>query len=160
MSNVRFRQRQDNKNVELISHKNLDDILAQNNPERYWPYREKWHAGIALESFPNFPLSLDVENLNHCNFACHHCMFSSRSTHPDLRNRVGKQVMDFELYKKAVDECAGHGLPSITHGVLCEPLLHPDIIGMVKYAQDKGVFDQRLGTNGSRLSKEVSEAFV
>lgn len=157
---VKFRTQMENQQVELLSHKDLDGLLAEKCGPRYWEYREAWKKGMHLLEVPDFPLTLDIENLNHCNFACHHCMFSARSAHPDMRNRVPDRMMDFKTYQRAVDEGAEHGLAALTHGVQCEPTMHPDIVKMVEYASKKGVMDQRLGTNGSLLTTELCEQLV
>ena len=51
-------------------------------------------------------------------------------------------MMDFDLYGN--DEGSEYGLPAITHGVQCEPLMHPDIVKKVAYADKKVVIDQRI----------------
>lgn len=157
---VKFKTQMECKQVELLSHKDIDQLLAKKGGQRYWDYREAWNKGMKLQEVPEFPLTLDFENLNHCNFACHHCMFSARHAHPDLKNRVGDKMMDFDVYKKAIDEGSEYGLPAITHGVQCEPLMHPDIVKKVDYAEKRGVIDQRIGTNGSLLDTEMSEKLI
>ncbi|MBI3444668.1 MAG: radical SAM protein [Magnetospirillum sp.] len=157
---VKFRTQMENKIVELLSPKDIDALLAEKCGPRYWDYRANWAKGMKFEGAADFPLSLDVENLNHCNFACHHCMFSSKEAHPDTKNRVGKRMMDLNLYKKAIDEGGERGLAAITHGVQCEPMMHPDIVEMVSYAERRGIMDQRIGTNGSLLTGEMSERLI
>ena len=154
---LKFQTQMECRQVELVSHKDIDELLAKKCGPRYWEYRKAWKKGMHLEEVPEFPLTLDFENLNHCNFACHHCMFSARHAHPDLKNRVGDRMMDFSTYKSAIDEGSEHGLPATTHGVQCEPLMHPDIVKKIQYAEKKGVMDQRIGTNGSLLDTEMSE---
>ena len=157
---VKFQTQMECKQVELLSHKDIDELLAKKGGQRYWDYRKAWEKGMTLKEVPEFPLTIDFENLNHCNFACHHCMFSARHAHPDLKNRVGDKMMDFDLYKRAIDEGSEYGLPAITHGVQCEPLMHPDIVKKVAYADKKGVIDQRIGSNGSLLDTEMAEKLI
>ncbi|CCQ73075.1 radical SAM/SPASM domain-containing protein [Magnetospira sp. QH-2] len=156
-----FKQQQDNKQVKLLSYKDMDAILSEKVGERYDRYRADWRAGMQFERVPEFPLSIEIENLNHCNFSCHMCLFSLPKSHPDApHKKENKRFLDFEVYKKAIDEASAHQMPALTHGVLCETLLHPRMMDMIAYAQDRGVVDQRLGSNGALLTKEVSERLV
>ena len=157
---VKYRTQMENQIVELLGVKDIDALLLEKCGPRYLDYRKAWKAGMQLKEVPKFPLSLDIENLNHCNFACHHCMFSSKAAHPDTKGRVGKFEMDMKLYKRAIDEGSEHGLAAITHGVQCEPTMHSNIVEMVAYAERKGVMDQRIGTNGSLLSDDMCERLI
>ncbi len=161
MFQTKYKQQQDNAQVQILSHLDLDALLCERYGERYRRYRQDWTQSMRFMTVPDFPLTLEIENLNHCNFSCHMCAFASTSLHPDKpHKKENKRFMDIGLFKKAVDEGARHGLPAMTHGVLCEPLLHPDIVEMVSYASDHGVMDQRVGSNGSRLTKEMSGALI
>jgi radical SAM protein with 4Fe4S-binding SPASM domain len=65
--------------------------------------------------------------------------------------KFGKN-MDWELYKKIIDECANSSLYSIKLSWRGEPLVHPKIVGMVRYAKDKKIKDVAFLTNGVNLN--------
>ncbi len=157
---IAYKHQQLNKQVQLISHKDIDAILAARHGERYTAYRRDWRESMLLERVPDFPLSLEIETNNFCNFSCNMCVFAGRGLHPDARRGIGKRHMDMAVFQAAVEEGARHGLPAMTYGFMSEPLLHPRVADMVAFASERGVLDQRLGTNGQLLTRETSRALI
>ncbi len=155
-----YSQQQQNKQVHLVSHKDILAILAEEHGPRFVEYRRQWDASMRLEAHPDFPLTVEIETNNHCNYRCNMCVFASATLHPDVRRGVGKKFMDFGLFRKVMDEGAAHGLPALTYGFMSEPLLHPRIVDMVALATDRGVMDQRLGSNGSLLTRDISRGVI
>jgi len=97
-----------------------------------------------------FPIFLLVEPTNDCNLDCYFC---PRKT---SRRMVG--YMDFDLYKRIIDESVKFGkrmmLGLQKDG---EPLLHPSILEMIKYAKDKSAsYVLHLATNGLVLDEEMA----
>jgi MoaA/NifB/PqqE/SkfB family radical SAM enzyme len=100
------------------------------------------------------PNSITIEPTNLCNLRCLHCH------HADLNHPSGKTggFMDMRTYRKVINEIrrwASH----ITLNLHGEPLLHKNILDMIRYAKDADLFVSLL-TNGTRLKSEVSRALV
>lgn len=108
------------------------------------------------------PFSVHVFPIYMCNFKCKYCLHSMTTEELKAKN-FKKELMSFETYKKAIDNIklydnklkallfAGHG----------EPLLHPDICKMVKYAKDNQVADRiEIVTNASLLTKKMSDGLI
>jgi len=106
------------------------------------------------------PFSLHVFPSYYCNFRCTYCLHSL-SAEALRERRFERRLMDYGMYQKAIDGLkefpdklkaiifAGHG----------EPLFHPQIREMVKFAD--GVADRtEIVTNGSLLSMGMSEALI
>ena len=87
----------------------------------------------------NFPLMLDIETTNACDFRC---VFCARQL---MRRKPGFMGMD--IYRKIVDETAHEGSPFLRIHGWGEPLLHPDCLRHAEYAARKGV-TTRFTTNG------------
>ena len=66
--------------------------------------------------------------------------------------------MDFELFKKIIDECEGH-VDFIYLHFFGEPLLHPKIINFINYAAGKGM-TIALSTNATVLDEKMSRDLV
>jgi radical SAM protein with 4Fe4S-binding SPASM domain len=64
--------------------------------------------------------------------------------------------MTFELYKKILDEGAEKGLCSIKLSYRGEPLLHPQVVQMVRYAKERGLLDIYFNTNGMLLTEKLA----
>ena len=108
------------------------------------------------------PFSLHMFVSYFCNFRCSYCLHSLSDEQLEKKHFV-KQWMDFEVYKKAIDDAkkfsgklkalifAGHG----------EPLLHKDIARMVAYAKQQDIAERvEIVTNGSLLTHELSDALI
>lgn len=101
----------------------------------------------------DFPLSLDIEVTNACNLRCIMCP----------REKSSKKVgyMDFELFKKVIDECQGRRVRKIFFHKDGESLLHPMLPEFVKYAKDtKAAETLSVTTNGTLLNQELAEKLI
>jgi len=79
------------------------------------------------------------------------CIFCSRRYARDTSD------MDFDLYARMIDGCPGaQWVLPITYG---EPLLHPRVVDMVKYATDRGKM-VKLYTNASLLDEKMAQALL
>lgn len=69
-----------------------------------------------------------------------------------------KGDMDFDLYKKIIDEISGkvHDVNLFHRG---EPLLNSNIVPMIAYASESGV-KTRIHTNATLLDKELSRSII
>jgi len=63
--------------------------------------------------------------------------------------------MDLALFKRVIDEGVESGLYSVKLSLRGEPLLHPGIAEMVKYARQKGIIDIYFNTNAVLLNKKL-----
>lgn len=99
------------------------------------------------------PSSVWIEPTNNCNLDCVFCP----------RGKSSKKVgyMDIDLYKKIVDEISTYDKSvNLNLHVSGEPLLHPKIIEMVKYAKQKENICLNFSTNGMLLSGDIAEQLV
>lgn len=110
-----------------------------------------YHYSRRSMILPYPPVRLWVEPTNHCNLRCLIC--------PNKLLKEGeKGFMEFELFKKITDEAAGFVFElSMAHRG--ESLLHPQILDMIRYAKEKGLFT-RLHTNGTLLSEEMARGIL
>ena len=77
----------------------------------------------------DFPIRFNIEPTNHCNLSCSMCP-------RELNRPFG--YMDVSLFQKIIDESILYGKRLIiTINKDGEPLLHPELPKMVKYAKDK-----------------------
>ena len=68
--------------------------------------------------------------------------------------------MNFDLYKKLVDECAKNNLYSIRLSWRGEPTMNPYLIEMIQYAKTNGIKEVSFLTNGLKLEHEYSKELV
>lgn len=122
-------------------------MTKTDNP--FLPIYAQLNAGSAEERYaarPDFPLLLDVELTNHCNFLCRMCETGMR-TSPRARG-----YMQQEIFEKILVEATSHksALRFIRWG---EPTLHPHWLDWLLLAKSKGLL-VHFNTNGSLLDKK------
>jgi len=107
------------------------------------------------------PLVVQFFPVYACNFTCKYCTFSIP------KNQRGfisdKVVMDFDLYRKCIDELATFPskVKTLRFVGMGEPLLHGQISDMVAYAVSKGVSERvEILTNASLLTHKLSDTLV
>lgn len=114
--------------------------------------RFKWHHYPKWHRTAKFPTHLDLESTNACQMSCPMC----------YRHKMDKPVgfMDFNLYKRLIDEGVRYNIYSVKLSWRGEPLLHPKIIQMVEYAKKKGVKEVAFLTNAERLNEDMAEGLI
>lgn len=107
------------------------------------------------------PFLVQIFPIYSCNFKCNYCIFQIPK---EKRHFISdKVIMDFDLYKKCVDDMAkSWPMVKLVRFVgIGEPLLHPKIVEMVKYTVDKKVAQTvEIITNGSLLTPKMSDLLI
>lgn len=120
---------------------------------RYDKYREQYEQWPKQQKLGDFPTHLDLELASACNLhcpMCHTVYIEDPSFKKFKEQRMKESLMDFSLFKKAIDEAVQYEhFHSIKLNFRGESTLHEDIVDFIKYAKDKGVFDIMLNTNGN-----------
>jgi MoaA/NifB/PqqE/SkfB family radical SAM enzyme len=89
-----------------------------------------------------FPSRVNVELTNHCNQRCPLC--------PRLGFTRPLGFMERDLYDRVVGECAAHPTRLWLH-FLGEPLLHRQLLPMIRRAKEAGIGEVGLSTNAVTL---------
>jgi len=133
----------------------LGGTSVHDNPDKeYRQYRRSWIELPEKFIIRDFPMHLDIETTSCCNLKCTFC-----DKLPLLKkNQLG--YIEFDLYKKIIDEGREHKLWGVKLSYRGEPLLHKDICKMVHYAKKNGILDVYFNTNGMLLNEEVSNELI
>ncbi|ADD67256.1 Radical SAM domain protein [Denitrovibrio acetiphilus DSM 12809] len=102
-----------------------------------------------------FPEHVHIEPTNSCNLKCIHCSQSGRDMNITTKKRG---FMDFGLYCKIIDEIKGK-VARISLNVHGEPLLHPQVLDMVRYGKEAGIRVNLL-TNATKLTEDITEKLL
>ena len=70
-------------NKELLRHKrinakNIDTIFVKRFGSEYLDYRKKWTKAGKF-AIPDFPIHLDIETIDNCNYRCKFCFRNKKS---------------------------------------------------------------------------------
>jgi MoaA/NifB/PqqE/SkfB family radical SAM enzyme len=110
-------------------------------------------AKMKMHRYPDFPDHVYVELTNICNASCTICAT------PTMSRKRG--TMDFELFRKIIDECGEHHAFRILPFLHGETLLVPGVLDYFRYIRKVSPKSHiNLTTNGSRLTGKISEAIL
>lgn len=147
-----------NREFTQVYHaKDFHSILREvNGAKKYDEYRALWEKSSTLECVPSYPLQLDFELNYSCNFSCPMCTWSIESS----KGKGQKAWLDFEVFKKVIEEGFKKGLKAIRFNYVNEPLIRKDIAQFISYAKNIGIIDTYFSTNGSLLTEEMSLSLI
>jgi len=129
----------------------------QAQSQRYLEYRKKWVENAEKLIIEKYPLHIDIGITNVCNLECTFC--ARTILVQDGRFRKAKH-MDIELFRKIIDEAVEMGTYSINLNLLNEPLTHPKIMEMIRYAKQKGIIDVHFHSHGGLLNEEKANQLL
>ena len=138
------------KDLQFHFHRGRGHLL------RYVWNRFKWHYFPRLGIVSRFPEHVDIELSSACDMKCPMCY----TTTVEFKKLVPKKLLDMDLYKKIVDECAYRGTYSIRLSLRGEPFLNRNIVDMARYAKQKGIREVATLTNGLKLTPEIFEEML
>ena len=101
---------------------------------------------------PRWPDIVQIESTNLCNAKCVFC------PRDEMHRRQG--VMDFDLYRKVVDECAALGITHVRVHNYGEPFLDRQLVEKVRYAKSKGIAEVGMISNGSLITEELARGMI
>ena len=141
-----------------------DSKILNEFKQKFLSYRESWKSfpdKMYAQNIDDFnylsssiagPLCVDIETASICDLACPHC-FREYILTPD-------KIMNFEMYKKIIDEIVLLGVPSIKLNWRGEPLLNKQIGKFIKYAKISGIIDVAINTNATNLDEKMTETLI
>lgn len=125
-------------------------ILNQGHFIDYFFNRINWIIAPQNELVTPFPLHVDIESASTCNMNCPMC-------YRDELKETGQ--MDFDLFKKAVDECQENNVFSVRLSWRGETLTHPRIKEMISYATAR-IKNVSFLTNAFYIDDAMIDCFI
>lgn len=128
-------------------------------PEGYRQYRRNWQDYPKQQVVSDYPLLVDLELASICNLRCPMCYTISDA----FKQHVNAMRMDWELYKKIIDEIGGK-VPAIRLSLRGEATLNKNFVACIRYAKEKGIKEVSTLTHGFKLSlpffEQITEAGI
>lgn len=121
----------------------------------YRTYREHWSEYAQRQHVSDYPLLVDLELASVCNLKCPMCYTIT----PEFRKQVNTKLMDFELFKKIIDEIGGK-VPAIRLSLRGEATLHKQFVECIAYAKDHHIKEVSTLTHGGKLDPEFFDRIV
>lgn len=129
----------------------------QGNYLKYLKNRVQWYLHPNMRKVSKFPLHLDIETTAACNLSCPMCA-NRHVTNAKFKN-YGH--MEFDLFKKIIDECAENNIFSIRLSWRGEVLVNSRFLDFVRYAKvEKKIPQVSFLTNGIKLKDEIAKKLI
>ena len=146
----------DGKVVHLSNDEEINVKLGKIIGKKFIDYRKKWNDANNFIA-PDFPLFLQIELNQTCNFKCPHCIIGNKKL---VEKYYSTEEIDFNVYKRIVDEGSDYGCPSISPQGNNEPFLMKDLEKYIQYAHMKGFINIMLNNNASALTERRSKSLL
>lgn len=131
-------------------HTLLGSPIIARNPVYRSLYKSNVRKKIPqLEQVPSFVI---IENSNLCNLSCIFC------PHESMKRKRG--IMEEGLFRSIIDQCAKEGILNVLIQGFGEPLLDKDYLARVRYAKASGIKNVHCVTNGTLLTRDISEGLI
>ena len=104
------------------------------------------------ERAPRLPDIVQIESTNLCNAKCVFC------PRDEMHRQQG--VMDMDLFRKVVDECAALGITHVRLHNYGEPFLDRRLVEKVRYAKTRGIAEVGMISNGSLITPEIAQGLI
>jgi MoaA/NifB/PqqE/SkfB family radical SAM enzyme len=101
---------------------------------------------------PRLPDIVQIESTNICNARCVFC------PRDEMHRKQG--VMDGDLFRKVVDECAALGIHHVRLHNYGEPFVDRQLADKVAYAKAQGIAEVGVISNGSLIDEPVARAVI
>lgn len=148
----------DGKTQHLSTEEDINTKLSKILGKKFIDYRKQWDEANEMKIVTDFPLFLHLDMNQECNYKCPHCIIGHKSL---VREIYGDEVyLDFNDYKRIIDEASEYNCPSLSPQGYNEPFLIKNLHEYISYAHKKGFIDIMLNNNGSAVTKKRAQQLL
>ncbi len=105
-----------------------------------------------MGKLPNVPHVVHIELTNACNLECIMCDRESLSRQ--------HRSIKMDTFKYIIDDLASIKVPCVKLNRFGEPLLHPKLTEMIRYAKSQNIYKVFFTTNATLLTEEKAEDII
>lgn len=125
----------------------FSEKLALGWEREYKKYRRLWVELAKTRQIRDYPLLVDLELSSKCNLHCPMCYTITE----EFLSKVDRKYMEFDLFKKIIDEVAGKVF-AVRLSLRGEATLNRHFIEAVAYAKERGIREVSTLTHGKKLT--------
>lgn len=142
-----------------IAYHNIKEFVPpEHRTSSFLKYRRDWeYYSSHFDAVRDFPMHVDIETTSYCNLLCPMC---ERTLMIQNGYPWENMHMDFNTFKKIIDEGVSNGLYAANISMVGEPMMNKDLTRMIGYAKETGVLDVMINTNATLLDREMSEDII
>ena len=155
-----FKILRDEKKINFPVNKHMEVFIKNNKIDKdkiikYLIFRYKFFSAGRKKINLGYPPYLLIEPVSTCNLRCPFCFQTDKS----FTRKPFMGVIDFDFFKKIVDEADKLKVGAITLASRGEPTMHKNFINMLQYINEKeNIFELKVNTNGTYLNESICRA--
>ena len=155
-----FNQLKDNKKFDFPINKHMELFIVKNQKNtnkiiKYILFRYKFYIAGKNKINLGYPPYLLIEPVSACNLRCPFCFQTDKS----FTKKPFMGVIDFDFFKKIIDQADKLKTGAITLASRGEPTMHKQFIEMLEYINQKeNIFEIKTNTNGTYLTEKMCHA--
>ena len=147
----------DGKVTHFTTEEDINVKLGKIVGKKFIDYRKTWDAANRFEIVTDFPLFLHLDMNQECNYKCPHCIIGHKQ---EVDKFYEGEYLNFDDFKKIVDEASEYNCPSLSPQGNNEPFLIKDLEKYIHYAHKKGFIDIMLNNNGSAIPEKKAQKML
>jgi radical SAM protein with 4Fe4S-binding SPASM domain len=151
-----------NKKIKFLLNKHEEIFIINNQNDfikifKYLIFRYKYMRCSKEKINLGYPPYLLIEPVSACNLRCPFCF----QTDTSFTRKPYMGVMEFDLFKKIIDEANDLGICAVTLASRGEPTMHKQFAEMLEYINSKkNIFEIKINTNGNYLTEKICHAIL
>lgn len=155
-----FNQLKNNKKFDFPINKSMEMFIVKNQKNikkiiKYLIFRYKFYIAGKNKINLGYPPYLLIEPVSTCNLRCPFCFQTDKS----FTKKPFMGVIDFNFFKKLIDQADKLETGAITIASRGEPTMHKQYIEMLEYINQKeNIFEIKTNTNGTYLTEKMCHA--
>jgi MoaA/NifB/PqqE/SkfB family radical SAM enzyme len=132
-----------------VTEDDINTKLGKIIGDKFVNYLKEWDKVNEFNLVTDFPLYIQFDTTQKCNFKCPHCIITDDD---NLDKLFSKETISNEGFERIVDEASEHQCPSIALHGTNEPLLDKKLEEKIEYLKKRGFMDIMINTNASALT--------
>ena len=155
-----FNQLKDKKKFDFPINKHMELLIVKNQKNtnkiiKYIIFRYKFYIAGKNKINLGYPPYLLIEPVSTCNLRCPFCFQTDKS----FTKKPFMGVIDFDFFKKIIDQADELETGAVTIASRGEPTMHKQFIEMLEYINQKeNIFEVKTNTNGTYLTEKMCHA--
>lgn len=142
-----------------IHKKTVDSLKTEKEKNSYSLYRKIFEDASSFKNLQEYPIHLDIELDNVCNYACTFCPIGQPDNELNGYYKNLKKLDEKKIYE-LLDEAKSIGVRSLQFNLVNEPLAHKNIFKVLEYATNLKFDDLFFISNGYLLNEKNAKSIL
>ena len=142
-----------------IHKKTVDSLKTEKEKNSYSLYRKIFEDASSFKNLQEYPIHLDIELDNVCNYACTFCPIGQPDNELNGYYKNLKKLDEKKIYE-LLDEAKSIGVRSLQFNLVNEPLAHKNIFKVLEYATNLKFDDLFFISNVYLLNEKNAKSIL